>query len=193
MPRDAARSEAHAVQARARHRDLVNILDALGGLDERMDQDGARHPVAGLEQRDVLVHEVNIPRPLDLGDHQHIDLVAGIAHDLLEVVENPRTVQAVHPHPQGGVAEVVAGGHLDEPGPRSGLVLDGDRVLEIAAQHVALLDEFGHAGPDLLQVRREEVHHAFGTQGHLTERRRRARGKRLEEIAGKSHERASVD
>ena len=46
--------------------------------------------VLGLELGQQLVEVVDVPGTLDLGQHDHVELVAGGRHDLQDVVEHPR-------------------------------------------------------------------------------------------------------
>ena len=110
--------ERDAVHARGGGRDRLDVLHALGGLQDRVDQDRARHLVARLELRQQLVEIVDVPRPLDLGQHHHVELVAGRCDDLRDVVERPGRVERIDAGPQAGGAEVVRARHLDEAGAR---------------------------------------------------------------------------
>ena len=67
---------------------------------------GRSRPGLGLELGEQAVDVVDVLGPLDLGDHDHVELVAGLGDQRGEVVETPRRVEAVDPGPQLGVAEV---------------------------------------------------------------------------------------
>ena len=185
--RQVGRAQAHAVHAWTRTGDLLHVLHALGRLQQRMQQDRLPHVVSCLEQREVLIDEVNVPRTFDLRDHEHVELVAGVANDLVQVVQEPRAVEAVHANPQRRVTEVDAVGCLDESSSRRFLRLHGNCILEVAAQHVHLLHGLRKLGADLLQMRREEVDHTFGAYRYLTQRLRCADGERLVEVRGQLH------
>ena len=141
--REVGRPERYAVHARRGGRDRLDVLDALGGLQDRVDQDRPGHLVARLELREELVEIVDVPRPLDLGQHHHVELVAGGRHDLRDVVERPRRVECIDPGPQPGRAEVVRARHLDEARARRLLGVGGNRVLQVAEHHVDLADQVG--------------------------------------------------
>ena len=85
--------------------DGVDVLDALGGLQDGMDEDRLLDPVPGLELRQQLVDVVDVPRPLDLRQHDDVELGADLGDDLDEVVERPGAVQRVDARPQPGAAE----------------------------------------------------------------------------------------
>jgi hypothetical protein len=111
-------------------------------------------------------------------------LLPTCSDDLVEVVEDPGTVQGVDPHPHAGVAEVMAGEQVDETGARRILGLDRDRILEVAAHHVALPGGFRRLGADLVDVRRKEVDHSFRPHRQFTQGLRRTDGERLVEMNG---------
>jgi hypothetical protein len=136
------------------------------------------------EQGDVLIDEMDVPWPFDLGNHDHVELVANVLDDLLEVVEDPRAVQGIDAHPHRGIGEVVIGQQLDEAGARRVLGLDRDGVLEVAAHHVALPRRFRRLGADLVDVRRKEMDHSFRPDRQFTQGLWRTNGERLVEMYG---------
>ena len=142
--------------------------------------------MARLELRQQLVEVVDVPRPLDLGQHHHVELVAGGRDDLRDVVERPRGVERVDAGPQAGLA-VVELRHLDEARARRLLGVGGDRVLQVAEHHVDLRDQLRHLGADLVHVRGHEVDHALEAHGKLAEGGGRADREGLEEIARQFH------
>ena len=83
-----------------------DIVDALRRLQDRMHEDRLLHAMARLQQGQVLVDEMNVPGPLDLRDHHHVELVADLGDDAGEVVEQPRRVQRIDAHPEAGGAEI---------------------------------------------------------------------------------------
>jgi hypothetical protein len=54
-------------------RDLGNIVDALGGLQDGMDQDGLGDRVSRFQLGEELVEVVDVPRSLYLRQHDHIE------------------------------------------------------------------------------------------------------------------------
>ena len=143
--------------------------------------------VARLELRQQLVEIVDVPRPLDLGQHHHVELVAGRRDDLGDVVERPGAVQRIDAGPQAGRAEVVRARHLDEAGARRLLGVGRDRVLQVAEHHVDLADQLADLGADLLHMRRHEMDHALEPHRQLAVRGGCADRERLEEGAGEFH------
>ena len=128
---------------------------------------------------------VDVPGPLDLRQHDDVELVADLGDDLDEVVERPGAVQRVDARPQPGAAEIVRLGERDEAAPRRDLGVGRDRVLEVAQQHVDLRDQLRDLGAELFVVRRHEMDHPLEPHRQLAIRRRRAGGERLEEAARK--------
>jgi hypothetical protein len=124
----------------------------------------------GLELGEQPVDVVDVPGALDLGHHDHLELVADLGHQRGQVVEDPGTLERVDPRPQGGLAEVGLPRDPDQALAGGLLAVGGDRVLEVAEQDVGLLDHVGDLG-DHLRVRRvEEVDHPRGLDRHLEHR-----------------------
>ncbi len=99
-----------------------------------------------LELGEQAVHVVDVPRTLDLRDHDHGELVADLGDDLRDVVEHPRRLERVDAHPQGGVAEVDVAADGDEALAGGLLALDRHGVLEVAEQDVDLPRDVGRLG-----------------------------------------------
>ena len=125
-----------------------------------------------------------VPWPFDLGNHDHVELVADVLDDLLEVIKHPGRVQRVDPHPYSGVTEIMTGQQLDEARARRILGIDWNGVLEVAAHHIALPRGFGRLGANLIDVRRKEMDHSFRPYRQFTQRLWRTNGERLIEIEG---------
>ena len=70
------------MHARGGGGDRLDVVDALGRLENGVDQDRLLDRVLGLELGQELVEVVDVPRPLDLGQHDHVELVAGGRNDL---------------------------------------------------------------------------------------------------------------
>ena len=69
-------AEAHALHARARGADLLDVGDAERGLEDGVHQDRPLHLVLRLELREQAIDVVDVPGALDLRDHHHLELVA---------------------------------------------------------------------------------------------------------------------
>ena len=76
-----------------------DIVDALRGLQDRVHENGPFEAVAGLEQGQILVDEMDVPVALDLGDHHHVELVADLADEPRHVVDEPRGIQRIDARP----------------------------------------------------------------------------------------------
>ena len=176
-------AQAHAVHARRGGGDRLDIVDALRGLQNGVDQDRLFDFVARFELRQQLVEIVDVPGPIDLGQHDDVELVADGADDLDDVVERPGRIERVDARPQSGRAVVDALCHLDEALARGFLGLDRNGVLEIAQHHVDLARELRHLGAQLVEVRRHEMDHALEPHRQIAHGRGRADGERGEELA----------
>ncbi len=137
----------------------------------------------GLELREQAVDVVDVPGALDLRDHDHVELVADLGDERRQVVEHPGALERVDPGPQLRVAEVDLVGDLDQALAGGDLVVDRDRVLEVAQQDVGLLGHVGDLGRHLLVRGVEEVDHPRGREGHLGDGLGGADRERLEELA----------
>ena len=104
--REIGRPQAHAVHARGGGGDRLHVVDALRRLEDGVDQDRLFDLVARFELRQQLVEIVDVPGPLDLGQHDDVELVADGADDLDHVVERPGRIERVDARPQPGRAEV---------------------------------------------------------------------------------------
>ena len=137
--RKVGRAERDAVHARGGGGDRLDVLHALGGLQDRVDQDRAGDLVARLELRQQLVEIVDVPRPLDLGQHHHVELVAGRARRSRVMSSSAQgefsALMRVH---RPVVPKSFTLRHLDEARARRLLGVGGDRVLQIAEHHVDL-------------------------------------------------------
>jgi hypothetical protein len=180
-------AEAHALHSRARRGDLLEVHHALRGLQDGVYQDRAVEARLGLELRQEAIHVVDVPGALDLGHHDHVQLVPDLRDQLGDVIEHPGALQAVHARPERGLAEVGVTGRVDQPSARGLLAIDGHGVLEVAEQDVGLGGDLGGLGGHLLVREVEEVDHPRGREGDLAERLRRLHGERLEEVTWVAH------
>ncbi len=167
--------------------DRLDVVDAFRGFQDGVDEDRLSHRVLGFELGEQLVEIMDVPRALDLGQHDHVELVADGGDDLDDVVEHPGRVERIDPRPQSGRAEIARLRHGDEAGARRLLGIGRDCVFEIAEHHVDLMNELRDLGAHLLEVRRHEMDHALELDRQLAQRRRRSDRKRLEEIARQFH------
>ena len=81
---------------------------------------------------------MDVPGTLDLGDHDHLELVPDLSHELGDVVEEVGRGELVDTRPQRGFAEVHLTPDLDQTGARGLLLFERDGVLEVAEQDVHL-------------------------------------------------------
>src|SRR4051794_8238269 len=187
------RPHAHALHARAGGCDLLDVGDAERRLEDRVDEDRALDARARLELGEQPVDVVDVPRALDLGDHDDLEPVADLGHERRYVVERPRRLERVHARPQGAIAEVDRAADADEALARGNLAVDRNGVLEVAEQDVAARGEVGQLAGHLLVARVEEVDHPRRLERDLRDRRRGADGEGLREVAGIAHGRDDID
>jgi hypothetical protein len=180
-------AEAHALHARRRGGDLLDVGDAQRGLEDRVDEDRPLQPVPRLELREEPVDVVDVPRALDLRNHDHVEPVADLAHQRDEVVEHPWRVERVHPRPQRRAAEVDLPADPHQSGARGLLAVGRHRVIEVAEQDVGRGRDAGQLGGHLLVRGVEEVDHPRRRDGDLGQRIRRALRERLGEVSGIAH------
>ncbi len=125
-------------------RNVGNVVDALGGLQNGVNQDRFLDRVLRFQLGQELVEIMNIPRPFDFGQHDDIELLSHRAHDLGHVVEHPRRVECVDASPQASCAELVRFGQRDEACARLLLGVGRDSIFEVAEYHVDLCDQLRH-------------------------------------------------
>ncbi len=166
------------MHARARGRDRLDIVDALGGLQDGVDHDRPGDAVLGLELGEKLVEIMDVPGAVDLGQHDDVELVADPGDDLQHVIQRPGAVQRIDAGPQRGGAEIGRRRHLDEAAPSGLLGVGRNRIFKIAEQHVHLGRDIGGAGADLLDMGRDEMDHPLQPHRLVTMREaaRRRRG-----------------
>ena len=95
------------MHARAGTGDFLNVLDALCRFEDRVDEERLLQPVLRFELCQQLVEIMDIPCPFDLGQHDHIELVADLGDEFGDVVEHPGAVQRVDAGPEARCAEIM--------------------------------------------------------------------------------------
>ncbi len=175
------------MQARAGAGDGFDIGDAERGFQDRMDQDRLFDPVARFELGQQLVEIMDIPRPLDLGQHHHVELVPRRRDDLGDVIEEPGRIEAIDPHPEPGIAEIIRRRSLDEAFARRLLGVDRNGILEIAEQHIHPPDHLGQTTAQFFVMRREKMDHPFQRHRQIAIGCGRPDGQRFVELAGRLH------
>ena len=185
--REVGRPEAHPLHPRRGGGDLLDVRHAERRLEDRVDEDRPPQPVAGLELGEQAVDVVDVPRALDLRDHDDGEPVADLADEPHEVVERPRRLEGVDPRPQRRPAEVHLAPDPHEPLARGLLAVGRDGVLEVAEQDVGTCGQLGQLGDHVLVGGVEEMDHPRRRHGDLGERGRARRGQRLQEGPGVAH------
>src|SRR6266545_7164224 len=117
---------------------------------------------------------MDVPRSLDLRNHNHVQLVADLGNDGQDIIEDPRAVEAVDARPQRRVPELVLLRDFDQALPRRLLVRRRNGVLEVPQQYIDPGDELRDLRADLLVLRRKEMNHAIRSRRDLTLWRGRA-------------------
>ena len=140
------RTEADALHARRGGRDRLDIHDALGGFQDGVDQDRLVDAMPRFELRQQLIEIMDVPRPIDLRQHDDVELVADGGDQFGDVVQHPGRIERVDAGPQPGRAEIGRLRHRDETVARGLLGVGRDRVLEIAEHHIDLARELRHLG-----------------------------------------------
>ncbi len=74
--RQIGRTQRNSMHARGGGTNGFNIVDAFGGFKDGVDQDWFVDAVFGFQLGQQLVKIMDVPRTFDLGQHDHIELVA---------------------------------------------------------------------------------------------------------------------
>ena len=184
---EVGRAEGQALHPRRRGADRLDVGDATGRLEDGVDEDRPGQAGLRLELGEQAVDVVDVLGSLDLGDHDHVELVADLGDGGDEVVEHPRRVERVDAGPELGVGVVPRLADLDEAG--AGVVLLGrrDGVLEVGQQHVDGRRDVRHLGDHLRVVGRQEVDDPRRPERDLAHRLGRADRQRAEEVLRWTH------
>ena len=167
------RTETHAMHARTCSSDSIDVLDAFGGFQNSVDENGLLKPMLGLELSEQLVHIVDVPVAFNLGHHQHVELVTNSAHNSGHIIEEPRAIQCVYASPKPGIGEVILSGNANES--CAGRIFSFGRncIFQITKQHIDVGDDGCGLCTDLFVVRRQKMHGALERQRQLPQGLRR--------------------
>ena len=146
--------------------------------------------VARFELREQLVEIVDVPRAIDLRQHDDVELVADRATISVTSSSAQGELSALMRVHSPVAPKSVAFAISMKPRARRLLGVGRNGVLEIAEHDVDLPHEFRHLGAHLLDVRRHEMDHALEPHRQFAQRRRRADGERLKELARQLHGRS---
>src|SRR5271163_2054206 len=185
-------AEAHAMHAGGGGGDRLDVVEALGGFEDRMNENGLLDRMARFELRQILVDEVDVPRSLDLGQHDNVEFVADLADEAGHVIEKPWRIERVDASPKARRAKVDGASHRDEALARRRFRLDGDRILEIAEDDVDVSCQVADLGAHLFDMRGNEMDHPLNARRQVSVRRRRADGEGFEEFTRGFHRRVSA-
>ena len=81
--------EAHPLHPGAGEGDLLDVDDALRGLEDRVDQDRPVELRLSLELGEEAVDVGDVPGALDLRHHHDLELVADLGDEGRQVIESP--------------------------------------------------------------------------------------------------------
>jgi hypothetical protein len=180
-------AKGEALHARACAADLFDVDHALGGFEDCVHEERFADPGFGFELGEQLVDVVNVPGARDRGNHDDVEPVADLAHEAGQVVENPGAVEAVDTGPELTAAEVGVLGDFDQALASRHLVVDLDRIFQIAEHDVAFLREIRCLGHHLLVARVKEMDHPRGPEGDLARRIGCANRLGPKEVSGSAH------
>ncbi len=163
----------------------LDILHPFCGFKNRMDQDRLGHTGFCLKLGKQLIKIVDIPRPLDHWQHDHIKLIANLCYQGRNIIETPRTFQRIDTAPQARAerGKISSLCHFDEAFPRGNFLVGGDSIFKIAENNIGFRRHCGHFGADFFDMRRNEMDHPFEPDRQVTQRWWRANSKRLEKLA----------
>ena len=178
------RAEADALHARAGECDLFHTGHALCGFEDGVEQDGAGKAGLGFQLGDILVCEMNVPRAFDLGQHDHVQLVAGFQDQFGNIFLKPGRIQRVHTAPEACALAlpVIHVGHFDGASARGVLRVGRNGVFQIGQHDIHAACHVRHFGAHLVQVRRHKMDHPLQADRQVAHRRGCANRKGFEEI-----------
>ena len=151
---------------------------------------GRFEPALRLELREQPIDVVDVPGAFDLRDHDHVELVADLADDGRQVVEEPGAVEAVHPRPELGRPKSVSRAIFTSPSRAATLFSTSIASSRFASRMSHLLGDLRHLRRHARIARVEEVDHPRGAEGNLAQRLGRADAERLGEVSRVAHGRA---
>jgi len=160
-------AETDAVHARRSDRDRGDVVDALGGLQDGVNQDRLFHLVFCFELGEKLIEIMDVPGALDLRQHDDVELLPDRGDDLANVVEHPGRIERIDACPQSGLAEIARLRHFDEAVSCGLLSVGRDRILQIAEHDVDLRHQLRHFGAHFRDMRRHEMNHALEPQRQI--------------------------
>ena len=135
--REVGRAEDDRLQPGRGGADRLDVDQAEGGLDLRLDPDVAdRQPGRLLDLGQQEVHGHHLRGALDLGQHDLVQPGTGAADDGHDVVGGPLGRPVVDPDAEDLLAPVLVPDGGDDLVPRALLLLGRDRVLQVEEDHV---------------------------------------------------------
>ncbi len=100
------RPETHAVHTRGGTRDVIDVHDAFGRFQDRMNKNWFLDAVFRFKLSKKLIEIMDVPCAIDLRQHDDIKFVADCADDFDDVIEGPRARKRIAADPEAGGAEV---------------------------------------------------------------------------------------
>jgi hypothetical protein len=114
----------------------MHVLHAERGLDDHLETDALLAAHGGLALRHQHVDGIDIRGGADLGDHDEVEALPALLHDIDHVAIHEMGVEAVDAHRERLAAPVDVAQRLDDVLARLGLVVGGDGVLEVEEDDV---------------------------------------------------------
>ena len=133
------------------------------------------------------IHVMDVPRPFDFGDDHHLNAVSCLPHEPKHVIQKPGAVETVYARPQRRVAKVNLASDLNQPLSSVDLLVDSDRVFEVAEQDIDFARQLRELGSHLWIARVEKVDHARRPDRNLQKRRWRTNRERLGKVTWIAH------
>ena len=152
-----------------------------------MEQNRRAAPLARLQHRQKLIHIMDVPRPLDLRNHDGGQGFAAAGHEGGDILQMPGGRGAVYTHPKlrASRGEDLVARHGDRPLAGGVFSVGRNGVFEVGADNVDLCRCSQGPFPRPLKMWGHEMDHAFQPLRRLAPRGRRPRVEGCEKGSGR--------
>ena len=181
-------AERQALHAGRRRADLLDVGDAAGRLEDRVHEDRPVEPGLRLELGEEAVDVVDVLGPLDLRDHDHVELVADLGDRGDRGRRGPTASRASSPGSRTACRRSRRSCRpRRSPARAASLSLAGTPSSRLARRTSTVGARSGSFADHLRVRRREEVDHPRRPERDLADRVGGADGQRAEEVLGGAH------
>ena len=136
-------SERDALHTRRCGANLFNVCNSASSFKNGVKKERLFQTSASFELCKKTIDVMDIFWAFDFRNHDDVELVAGFCHDVDEVVEEPRRVEAIDAAPQLSGAEIKSVRHLDEASASCFLVCHRNCIFEVSENDVDVRNGVG--------------------------------------------------